>query len=75
MYKLSLNELHWDAQWYGKPYVWDLTLGDFELDPRDYTDDMGAICPIEPEWITCGHPWSHCKKCDMRSRTNNSNCL
>ncbi|MDD5501893.1 MAG: hypothetical protein PHH26_00315 [Candidatus Thermoplasmatota archaeon] len=53
-----------DADRYGKPYVWRLTLDDFEEDLRIHADG-GAVCPII-ENTTCGHPWSFCKTCYHR---------
>ena len=51
-----------DIDLYGKPWLWKITLDDYDEDPRQETDG-GHVCPsYDPEIVAhCGHPWSHCK--------------
>ena len=59
-----------DIDYYGKPYVWKITLEDFEIDPREHNELGMAKCPFYDS-ATCGHPWKVCKRYDVRKRRLN----
>lgn len=70
--KAEPHREHRDIDYYGAPYVWEVSLHDFETDEREY-DEEGNIakCPFfpDPPGGYCGHSWKHCKYgCPMRKQ-------
>lgn len=61
---------HRDIDHYNQPYVWEISLADFDIDQREYDDfDDSAICPCIDIKGYCGHSWGFCRdECPTRKK-------